>query len=55
MSKTEWNRKYLDALNFKTFGNRLKFTLTDDQNFYKKVILEDKLDVDLDDECKYKK
>ena len=35
------------------FRNQLKFTLTDDEKFYKKVIPENELDVSLDDECKY--
>ena len=34
------------------FRNHSKFTLTDDKNFYKKVIPENELDVNLDDECK---
>ena len=34
------------------FENQFKFTLTDDNNFYKKVIPENELDVDLDDSCK---
>ena len=35
------------------FGNRRKFTLSDDANFYKKVIPENELAADLDDECKF--
>ena len=34
------------------FRNHSKFTLTDDENFYKKVIPENELDVNLDDKCK---
>ena len=34
------------------FWNHPKFTLADDETIYKKVIPENELDVNLDDECK---
>ena len=38
-----------------TTGNLLKFTPSEDGLSYTKIIPENELDVDLDDQCKYQK